>query len=73
MKKKGSQCSCCCGDKSQQQFMYRKKNGVDVFTGFSLFPGGTIVWVGKDEKLHRPIVTEADQAFFLREMKQYDP
>ena len=53
--------------------MYRKKNGVDVFTGFSLFPGGTIVWVGKDEKLHRPIVTEADQAFFLREMKQYDP
>jgi hypothetical protein len=45
--------------------------GVSVFTGF-ITKDKNIIWVGKDEKQHRPIKMEDDRAFFMKEMSQYD-
>lgn len=71
--------SCNCSDcgatngKGEIMYMYRNKKGKNTFTGFvQNGKGDKIIWIGKDEKSMRPILTEADRVFFLNEMKQYD-
>ncbi len=55
--------------------MYRPKNGQLVFTGFIQRQEG-IYWVGKDERVKPPMLLNFErkrhQAFFMRQMSQYD-
>ena len=68
-----SQCKYAgCGTDDGYGYMYRDKKGVSTFTGFIQTKCGDIIWIGKDEKHFRRIVTEEDCQFFLKEMKQYD-
>ena len=70
-----SGCNCsscgCAHEKGETMYLYRNKKGVNMFTGF-IQKGENIIWIGKNEKSMRPIITEADRLFFLKEMKQYD-
>ena len=66
-------CSDCGGATGGMSYMYRNLKGVSTFTGFVSKAGVGIVWVGKDEKERRPIVSDEDRQFFMQQMKQYDP
>ena len=71
-------CHCSdCGKKdnsSEFGFLYRDLKGNSVFTGFiqSYANASNIIWIGKDEKSHQPIVSQEDMQFFMTEMSQYD-
>ncbi len=63
----------CCNKNDESFYMYRTKRGKPVFTGFVQKKDESIVWIGKNEKKkHRPIESEEDRVFFIREMRQYD-
>jgi hypothetical protein len=64
-------CSCCQSTTNSMSYMYRNLKGQSVFTGF-VQQGTNIIWVGKDEKSQRPILTDEDRQFFMTEMRQYD-
>ena len=71
MSKKSCTCAQCGSGTDDMTYMYRNLNGKSVFTGF-VNKGHMIIWVGKDENVIRPILSQADQQFFLSEMRQYD-
>ena len=65
----------CAYIKDHYMFMYRKRRGKLVFTGFVRL-GENILWVGRDERLSQPrfidkMVPE-DAGFFMKRMKRYD-
>lgn len=64
-------CNCCQSATGGMSYMYRDLKGQSVFTGF-VQQGSNIVWIGKDEKSRRPIMTEEDRQFFMAQMSQYD-
>ncbi len=53
------------------QYMYRELKGVMTFSGFTTTPG-RITWIGKNEDQCRPIRSQEDVDFFMKEMSQYD-
>lgn len=72
-------CDCVnCGSSANDGdilYMYRKKNGRSVFTGFVQNKSGErIVWIGKDENemMLLDMKNQKHIDFFMKEMKQYD-
>lgn len=58
------------------RYIWRKKAGTSVFTGFLRRADGTLVWIGKDERTMPPRVIDTDNGhstqFYLFQMRQYD-